>query len=138
MQIFGLFDKQGDGKIEINQIGDACRALGLNPKQDVIKKLVNQLDNERNGARLSFQDFQPIYASLAKEKSAGSASDFIDGLRMFDSDGSGLISVSELRHILTNIGDRLTNKELDDILREMRVDGGQVNYEDFVRHVMSE
>lgn len=49
MQIFYLFDKQGDGKIEIHQIGDACRALGLNPKQDVIKKLVNQLDNERNG-----------------------------------------------------------------------------------------
>lgn len=58
-----------------------------------------------SGARISFQEFQPIFASVSKEKAMGSASDFVEGLRMFDSDGSGMISVAELRHILTNIGE---------------------------------
>lgn len=136
--IFQLFDKKGDGKIDPHQIGDVCRALGLNPPQDVIKRVAEQVDDDRNGARLTFEEFQPIFASVSKEKQSGSASDFVEGLRMFDSDGSGMISVAELRHILTNIGDKLSNSEVDKLLREVRTEGGLVNYEEFVRKVMSQ
>ena len=48
---------------------------------------------------------------------------------MFDKDGDGFIDPLELRHLLTNLGERLTDDEVDDMIREVDVDGdGKVDY----------
>ena len=41
---FALFDKRGDNKIDSDQIGDVLRALGLNPTQQEVKKIVQEID----------------------------------------------------------------------------------------------
>lgn len=49
---------------------------------------------------------------------------------MFDKDKDGLISSSELRHVMTNLGERLSEEEVDDMIKEADLDGdGMVNYE---------
>ena len=32
---------------------------------------------------------------------------------MFDRDGNGFISAAELRHVMTNLGEKLTDEEVD-------------------------
>ncbi|TSN57777.1 Potassium channel subfamily K member 13 [Bagarius yarrelli] len=47
-----------------------------------------------------------------------------------DMDGNGYISAAELRHVMTNLGEKLTDEEVDEMIREADIDGdGQVNYE---------
>lgn len=49
---------------------------------------------------------------------------------MFDRNGDGFISASELRHVMTNLGEKLTDEEVEDMIREADLDGdGLVNYE---------
>ena len=49
---------------------------------------------------------------------------------MFDQDGNGFISRAELKHAMCNLGERLTEEEVDEMIRDADVDGdGQVNYE---------
>ena len=58
--------------------------------------------------------------------------------RLLDTDGTGTISAVELRHIMTNLGEKLTDEEVDEMLREADIDGdGQINYEEFVKMMMS-
>lgn len=53
-----------------------------------------------------------------------------EAFRVFDRDNTGFISAAELKHVLTNIGEKLTDKEVDELIREIDVDrNGQVNYE---------
>ncbi|KAJ0859629.1 putative EF-hand domain, calmodulin [Helianthus annuus] len=53
-------------------------------------------------------------------------------------DQNGLISASELRHVMTNLGEKLTDEEVDETIREADVDGdGQINYEEFVKVMMA-
>ena len=50
--------------------------------------------------------------------------------RVFDKDGNGFISAAELRHVMTNLGEKLTDEEVDEMIREADIDGdGQINYE---------
>lgn len=49
---------------------------------------------------------------------------------MFDKNNDGLISSTELRHVMTNLGERLSKEEVDDMIKEADSDGdGMVNYE---------
>lgn len=45
----------------------------------------------------------------------------------FVQDGNGFISAAELRHVMTNLGEKLTDEEVDEMIREADIDGdGQV------------
>ncbi len=58
--------------------------------------------------------------------------------QVFDKDGNGFISAAELRHIMTNLGEKLTDEEVDEMIREADVDGdGQINYDEFVDMMMA-
>ena len=53
-----------------------------------------------------------------------------DAFQTFDRDGNGLINAAELRHVMTNIGEKLTEQEVDEMIREFDVDReGNVSYE---------
>ena len=44
---------------------------------------------------------------------------------MFDKDGNGFISAAELRHVMTNLGEKLTDEEVDEMIREADIDGAR-------------
>jgi Ca2+-binding EF-hand superfamily protein len=46
---------------------------------------------------------------------------------VFDKDRNGFISASELRHVMGNLGEKLTDRDIQEMLREADIDGdGQV------------
>ena len=56
-EAFLLYDQRGDGKIPVSQIGDVMRALGQNPTESEVKKLVVE---HRADDRVTFEQFLPI------------------------------------------------------------------------------
>ena len=65
-----------------------------------------------------------------KMKDTDSDEEIREAFRVFDKDGNGFISAAELRHVMTNLGEKLTDEEVDEMIREADIDGdGQVNYE---------
>ena len=49
-----------------------------------------------------------------------------------------IVGPVQLRHVMTNLGEKLTDEEVDEMIREADVDGdGQVNYEEFVRMMVA-
>ena len=65
-----------------------------------------------------------------KMKDADTDEELREAFKVFDKDGNGFISAAELRHVMTNLGEKLTDEEVDEMIREADIDGdGQVNYE---------
>merc|ERR1712225_237035 len=56
-------------------------------------------------------------------KDTDSEEELKEAFRVFDKDGNGFISAAELRHIMTNLGEKLTDEEIDEMLREADIDG---------------
>lgn len=47
----------------------------------------------------------------------------ISNYQVFDRDNNGFISAAELRHVMTSIGEKLTDEEVDEMIREADQDG---------------
>ncbi|XP_022171080.1 myosin-2 essential light chain-like isoform X2 [Myzus persicae] len=133
-EAFQLFDIRGDNKIHISQIGNALRALGQNPTESDVNKFTQQ---HKADERITFEVFLPIYQAISKNRSSNTAEDFNEGLRHFDKDGNGYISSAELRHLLTSLGEKLTDDEVEQLLAGQEDSQGNVPYEEFINMVMS-
>jgi hypothetical protein len=83
-------------------------------------------------ADIDFPEFLSLMAR--KMKDTDCEEELVDAFRVFDRDGSGLINADELRHVMTNLGEKITDEELAEMLGEADVDDdGKVDYEEFVK-----
>jgi len=97
--------------------------------------MINEVDADGNGT-IDFPEFLTMMAR--KMKDTDSAEEIKEAFKVFDKDGNGFISAAELRHIMTNLGEKLTDEEVDEMIREADVDGdGQINYDEFVDMMMA-
>lgn len=77
---------------------------------------------------IDFPEFLTMMARKMKE--SDSDEELLEAFKVFDKDGNGFISAAELRHVMTNLGEKLTDEEVDEMIREADIDGdGQVNYD---------
>ncbi|XP_020778902.1 myosin light polypeptide 6 [Boleophthalmus pectinirostris] len=137
-EAFMLFDRTGDGKIFYSQCGDVMRALGQNPiNADVLKVLGNPKMEEMNHKMVDFEHFLPMLQTIAKNKDTVTFEDMVEGLRVFDKDGTGTVMGSEIRHVLTTLGEKMTEEEVETLLVGLEDSNGSLNYEELVRMVMN-
>ncbi|CAF2188504.1 unnamed protein product [Brassica napus] len=152
-EAFSLFDKDGDGSsllillslaiwlimftccITTKELGTVMRSLGQNPTEAELQDMINEVDADGNGT-IDFPEFLNLMAK--KMKDTDSEEELKEAFRVFDKDQNGFISAAELRHVMTNLGEKLTDEEVEEMVREADVDGdGQINYEEFVKIMMA-
>merc|ERR1711935_481524 len=123
MEMKGVFKKfASGGSIGSSEIANACRAGGLNPTE---ADLALWKGEAKKGLDLGgFMNF------MAKkfEDTFDSVDEIIESFQSFDTTGSGLISVGELKAILTTMGEKLSGKEFQISLDECDVEDGKIAY----------
>nr|XP_031539271.1 myosin light chain 6B isoform X2 [Vicugna pacos] len=137
-EAFELYDRVGDGKIQFSQCGDVMRALGHNPTNaEVLRVMGNPKSDELKSRRVDFETFLPMLQAVAKNRDKGSYQDYLEGLRVFDKEGNGKVMGAELRHVLTTLGERMTEEEVETVLAGHEDINGCINYEELVRMVLN-
>ncbi|XP_006218631.1 myosin light chain 6B-like [Vicugna pacos] len=137
-EAFELYDRVGDGKIQFSQCGDVMRALGHNPTNaEVLRVMGNPKSDELKSRRVDFETFLPMLQAVAKNRDKGSYQDYLEGLRVFDKEGNGKVMGAELRHVLTTLGERMTEEEVETVLAGHEDINGCINYEAFLKHILS-
>jgi len=58
-----------------------------------------------------------------KMKDTDSEEEIREAFKVFDRDNNGFISAAELRHVMTSIGEKLTDDEVDEMIKEADQDG---------------
>jgi len=135
---FALYDTIGDHKIDIELLGEVLRGLGLNPTEGDVQKIIKEL-NSSGSQRITYEEFLPIFESLSSRgegRGSKTTVDFLECFRVFDREQNGTISIGELQHVMTTLGEGLTSEEVNALTQGLDDQLGQVNIEDFVKAVM--
>ena len=66
---------------------------------------------------------------MAKKHHTDPEQELLEAFKVFDKDGDGFISADELRIVMTSLGEKLTDQEVDDMLNEADTNGdGKIDY----------
>lgn len=88
---------------------------------------------------VDYETFSKIVNRPSGFKSLGEPEDYIRGFQVFDKDSTGFVGVGEMRYILTSLGEKMSDSEVDELLKGVNVTrDGNVNYVDFVKSILAQ
>merc|ERR1712110_190032 len=131
-EAFQLVDKEGSGFIKTKEVGIVLRALGHNPSEEDLEKLLAGKEDSVN-----LNDFLEMLSAEVNDDM--NDEELRVAFKVFDREGQGWISGAELRFMLANMGEKMSYDEVDMVLDEAGIDGdGKFRYNDFVDRLNSD
>ncbi|CAH8622270.1 unnamed protein product [Dicrocoelium dendriticum] len=130
-EAFDLFDTDKTGSIDVHELKVAMRALGFEPKREEIKKLLVEFDCDSKET-IEYSDFLQMMTVKMQDKDA--KEEILKAFRLFDDDETGKISFKNLKRVAKELGENLTDEELQEMIDEADRDGdGEVDEQEFLR-----
>merc|ERR1712168_318518 len=113
---FIIFDEAYEGNdVDAFYMGDILRALGCNVTNAKVIEVGGTAD--LGVKRITFDEFLPILAAVkADTSSTGCKEDYIEGLKVFDKDGTGKVPLAEVLNVLSSLGEKLEPHEAEKLV----------------------
>ncbi|KAL4655645.1 myosin regulatory light polypeptide 9-like [Arapaima gigas] len=126
-EAFNMIDQNRDGFIDKEDLHDMLASLGKNPSDDYLEGMMSEAPGPIN--------FTMFLTMFGERLNGTDPEDVIrNAFACFDEEGSGVIHEDHLRELLTTMGDRFTDDEVDELFREAPIDKkGNFNYAEFTR-----
>ena len=130
-EAFDLFDTNKTGTIDYHELKVAMRALGFDVKKAEVLSLMKEYDREGSG-QIEYPDFLEIMTTKINERDP--VEEILKAFKLFDEDNTGRISLRNLRRVARELGENLTDEELQEMIEEADRDGdGAISENDFIR-----
>ncbi|VVC36122.1 EF-Hand 1, calcium-binding site,EF-hand domain pair,EF-hand domain [Cinara cedri] len=134
-EAFMLFDKDQDGRITEAELGVVMRSLGQRPTETDLRGMVKEVDQDGNGS-IEFDEFLLMMAR--KLKAIDGEEEMHHAFNVFDKNGDGFITFDELKRVMCSIGERLTDEEIEDMIKEADLNGDKkIDYKEFITIISS-
>jgi Ca2+-binding EF-hand superfamily protein len=113
-ETFALFDQNNDGYITKQEFTTLLRALGKNVTDLEITNIIQQADIQNDTI-----DFDKFIILINQITPKDTQQDLINAYELFDPENNGFIKVPEFKHIMTNLGEKLNELEINNIIQEL-------------------
>ena len=130
-EAFDLFDTDGSGAIDAKELKVAMRALGFEPKKEEIQKMIQDVDTDGSGV-IEWDEFLKMMTTKLLNRDP--MEEIKKAFKLFDDDNTGKITFKNLKRVAKELGEKITDEELQEMIDEADRDGdGEVNEDDFIR-----
>ena len=131
-EAFNIFDIDSDGSIEASQLGMLMNALKQYPTKEELNNIIKETDIEHTN-QIYFNQFLKIMAKRIKDTKDDEDKYLKSLFLSLDRNKNGLISIHEIRYIVTHSSENLSDKEIEFLMKEADTDGdGYISYEEFM------
>ncbi|XP_010567463.1 PREDICTED: caltractin-like [Haliaeetus leucocephalus] len=130
-EVFELFDPDGSGLIDVSDLKITVRALGCELREEEVERIFSECSEEGSG-KLTFELFLQVMTQKMAEPCLEEV--IPEAFEVFDYDGTGKIAFENLRVMASEVGEDITDEELQEMIDEADVDGdGDVDEQEFLR-----
>jgi len=130
-EAFKILDKEGFGKIPASDVAKCLRYIDYCPDNEDVRKAVKSY-----GDSISLPELQTVLEQIKARCAVPKMESIPKLFEVLDKQGKGTVSVDDLKVLLTTgKGESLTQKELDDFLKEAPKVGDHVEYGAFCKTV---
>jgi calmodulin len=134
-EAFMLFDYTKSGRINARDIGPVVRSVGLKPSEAEIHDIMG--DVQQMGGDVDLATLVELVSAKVTNPPAERPEALREMFSIYDKDNRGSISEQEMKHLLTSVGEKLTDEEADQLLKASGcVQNGQVQYDKFIQVVL--
>ncbi|XP_017148841.2 neo-calmodulin [Drosophila miranda] len=127
---FAVMDKESDGSVTAKELAVLMRSLGRSPTDNELQAMINEVDADGNGS-IELEEF--AFMIIRKMHDTNHEDELRDAFRVFDKENNGYITSSELKVVLTALGMKLPDDEIEEMIREYDIDqDGHLDFEEFV------
>lgn len=132
-EAFDLFDTDGSGSIDSKELRVAMKALGFEPRKEELAKMIKDVDDDGSGS-VEFPEFLEMMTHKILNRDGKDELMKVYGL--FEDQSTGKISLKSLKRVAREIGEKMSEEELQEMIDEADRDGdGEVNEEEFLRYM---
>lgn len=121
-----MIDQNRDGIIDAEDLHAIYQQIG----RDVDPKVVDEMLKECPD-KLNFTHFLTLFGE--KLHGTDTESTLRDAFLMFDEENKGKLHEEYFKELLTNVGDQFSASEIKQLWKELPIEGGQLDYQKFVR-----
>ena len=131
-EAFNIFDVESDGSIEANQLMMLMNSLKQYPSKEEIEIILKEMDLNSDG-QIYFNQFLRIMAKRLKNLKQDEDRYLKSLFNSLDRNNNKLISIHEIRYIVTHSGENISEKDIETIMKEADTDGdGYISFEEFM------
>jgi centrin-1 len=116
---FDLFDGDNSGAVSVNELIEAMQSLGLEQKNEAVFNMIKEIDTDGSG-ELEFQEFLEMMTARLTNKTP--RADIERVFKLFDADRTGEISLDNLKRVASELGEEVSNEELQEMVQRNDVD----------------
>ena len=133
MEAFAKVDTDKDGLINTDELRQVLHSLGQNPTDADLQDLAYAMDTDESG-KIDLPEFLHMMAKRISDTNL--EEDILEAFKVFDRDGNGFITAKELKLVMSNLGESLSEEEVEAMIIEVDMDGdGCINYAEFFNMV---
>jgi calmodulin len=124
------------GTIHTDDLGAVLRSLGRNLTEAQVNSYTNEHDND-GGNTIDFGVFHSIMCRHEHEMPGPcDYNETLEAFAAFDLYKDGTLSAADFVHMLREMGEPLTEQDVNQLLKEVAIDGDQrINIQAFVSHM---
>jgi len=94
-------------------------------------------DSELEGKRIDLEVFCGIYEQISKAPGQACFEDMVEAFKTYDKESNGIITSAQIRQLLINLGDTLTEAEADTIVGPHEDDKGNISYQNLIKALIN-
>ena len=133
INLWSVFAMENQDRVPISELRVLMRALDLDLDPTELAEVRKEIDPNNEGF-IRFENLKKVMEGKLKE--VDTYEDLIKEFQLLDKDGDGKIPAPEFKQYMKNMGSKMTQEQLDEMMKEADSKGdGSVDIEEFCQRL---
>ncbi|XP_046336664.1 calmodulin-2/4-like [Haliotis rufescens] len=130
-----IMNQGSDQRLPLRMLGVVVRSIGCSPCEADL----NKIEKDLSGRGVTSLDYNQVEQIVSTNSWVPESLETLkEAFATFDREGNGFIPAQDLRYVLTHMGEKLRDEDVDEMIREVDLTGdGQVNFEGLSKSLLS-